>query len=114
AAAARFSHWVTDCKTFRNARQEGTGHPRGGPISPSRFKPLSLQIVVQTEFCRVRYLLHRPGLLALAPHPNLQELPGEDPALQQKLMVGLQGVQGLIEALGQRLDLLLLLRREMV
>ena len=55
-------------------------------------------------------LLHLPQLRPFPGHPDIDQPLGEHAALCEVFVVGLQGVQGLVQGFGQPLDLLLLLR----
>jgi hypothetical protein len=68
-------------------------------------------VVVEVELVRVRAQGDLLRLTtALVVDPGVDHVLGEHPALQQKLVVSLQGVQHLVQAAGGVLDLVRLLR----
>ena len=62
----------------------------------------------------MRHEVDHPGLFPLPLDPGLDERLGKDAAFEQKLVVGLQSIERLIQAAGKRPDLALLLDGEAV
>src|SRR5437899_2657047 len=78
----------------------------GETVPRWRFFQTRLDVVVERELPRVGTQPDRVYLLAaLVADPRLDHVLGEDAALQQELVIRLQGVEGLVERAGHVPDL---------
>src|SRR5690606_3191281 len=79
-----------------------------------RASTTSSQIVVVGELRWMRHKVDHPGLFPLPLNPRLDQRLGKDAALEQKLVVGFQSIERLVQAARKRPDLAPLLNREAV
>src|SRR5690606_38429138 len=62
----------------------------------------------------MRHKVDHPGLFPLPLNPRLDQRLGKDAALEQKLVVGFQSIERLVQAARKRPDLAPLLKREAI
>ena len=102
-------------------RKRAASPPRRGGRAPGPGRQLApgpagrSQVVVEGELVGVGAQAQRLDLVgALVVDPGLNEVGGEDVALGEVVVVRLQGVQGLVQAVGELVDVEVLLGRQLV